>query len=374
MELLQVIEDAPGFVKATFQGPQGSGKTFTAALLACTAQKMFCPGKPVAFYDTETGSDFVAKLLENGTGRKPLRVKTRAFSDLMKTVHECIDGAAGVLIVDSITHVWRELNAAYMAKVNERSRYPKVRLDIADIMQIKELWYPWPDLYLNSPLHIIVCGREGNEWGREENEETGKSDLITVGKKMKVESEFGYEASLMVSMAARQINEARVKKAKNAPVWHRPRSIVNVATILKDRYNKMNGEVIEYPTGESFLPHLEDLNPALHVGVNMDVKSNKTMPDTGDDGWGYEKRNRVIACEEIQGLLVKFYPGQTAKDKAAKSALIERAFKTRSWTRVETLDSGTLRAGLIKLTAVLDDPAAFEAELADSIPNNLNAA
>src|SRR4051812_45755831 len=81
MGLLQVIEDAPGYLKATFQGPQGSGKTRTAVELATKTHEFFRSTKPIAFYDTESGSDYIADLIAERTGKKPLRVKTRAFSD-----------------------------------------------------------------------------------------------------------------------------------------------------------------------------------------------------------------------------------------------------------------------------------------------------
>ena len=73
------------------------------------------------------------------------------------------------------------------------------RMDIGEAaycvrMIVEQLWACWPDAFLNTPLHTIVCGREGSEWGNQENEETGKMELVQVGKKMKVEAEFGYEA------------------------------------------------------------------------------------------------------------------------------------------------------------------------------------
>jgi DNA polymerase III delta prime subunit len=366
MGLLQVIEDAPGYLKATFQGPQGSGKTRTAVELATKTHEFFRSTKPIAFYDSESGSDYIADLIAERTKQKPLRVKTRAFSDLRDVVAECVNGASDVLVVDSITHVWRELQDGYMRKVNENRRYPKVRMDIQDIMQIKKLWEPWPDEFLNSPIHIIVCGREGSEWGNEENEETGKRDLVQTGKKMKVEAEFGYEASLMVSMKGKQIEAAMVKQ-RGGGRKERPRQIINVATILKDRFDVMNGQVFDFPTGDTFLPFLERLNPKAHRATDTSVRSQDAMPDMDDNGWTRERRNRAILCEEIQGELLKVYPGQTAKDKACKAALIERGFGTRSWTRVEQADASTLRIGLEEIREVLKDRAKFEESIAEGM-------
>ncbi len=366
MGLLQVIEDAPGFVKATFQGPQGSGKTRTAVELACKTREFFGSKKPIAFYDTETGSDYIADLIKERTGLAPVRVKTRAFSDLRQVVGECVDGISDILIVDSISHVWRELQAAYMQKINENRRSPKQRMDIQDIMKIKELWGPWPDDFLQSPIHIIVCGREGNEWGHEWDEEKGKSELVTVGKKMKVEGEFGYEASLMVSMRIEQIEGGTVKKRGGKKEQHE-RRLINIATILKDRFDVMNGQVFEMPTGDVFLPFLNKLVPGAHRPTDTAVKSAASMPQVDDGDWNYEKRQRAILCEEIQGEITKYYPGQTAREKSIKLALIERAFDTRSWTKVETLNSEALRTGLLLIRKAMEDRPKFEEELSDAM-------
>lgn len=354
---LRVIEDAPGFAKVSFQGPQGSGKSRTAVETAIYLHRRFGSKKPIAFFDTEAGSDYLVDLIVEGTGMKPIRDKTRSFSDLLDDVAQCVKGEADIFLTDSITHVWRELNDGYLEAVNRALRKKgmneKKRLDVSDIQQIKKLWEPWPNLFINSPIHMIVCGREGDAWGREENEETGKSELISVGKKMKVEGEFGYEASLMISMQAIQTAE-RVIRKRNGAKEREARSIINVATILKDRFDVINGEMFEMPTGEDFAPHFDKLRPELHHAVDVSVKSDSSI-EMGEDGFGKEKRLRTIYAEEVQGELIARWPGQTADEKKAKSDALFRIFGTRSWTRVESLDSEKLRAGLERLKAERDE-------------------
>jgi len=373
MGLLRVIKDAPGYLKATFQGPQGSGKTFTAAKLLCFAHKHFGSKRPVAFFDTEGGSDYVVPLIKDYTGLDPLRIKTRSFAELLEAVRECQAGAADFLLVDSITHVWRELNDAYLRKINEGRQYQKSRLTIEDIMQVKNQWQPWLDAFSNSKVHMIVCGREGNEWGNQENEETGRLELVQVGKKMKVEAEFGYEASLQVAMHSEQRMAKLVKKKKQgnkaAEVEKLPRTIVNVATIIKDRFDVMNGSVIEYPDGEHFMPFLQRLNPAAFAPVDNAVKSDNIIQEADSTGsLAYEKRQKAIACEEIQGECLRVWPGATAKEKLMKAAIIHEVFGTRSWTAVESMDSPTLKVGLEKMRQILKDPAAFEEKTFSSMP------
>lgn len=350
MSLLTVIEDAPGYVKASFQGPQGSGKTRTAVELACTTHKVFESKKPIAFFDTESGSDYLVDLIEERTGMKPLRIKTRAFSQLLGAVKECQAGASDVLIVDSITHIWREIQSSYMKRINENLRFAKTRMDIQDIMQIKKLWEPWPDEFLNSPVHIIICGREGNEWGHEEDEDTGKRNLVAVGKKMKVEGEFGYEASLMVSMHAEQVARATVRSKKKG-VEKRPSTIINVATILKDRFDVMNGQMIEMPTGEDFMPFISKLRPANHHAVDVRDHTQSTLPET-DGGYMRAKTDRQILVEKVQAELVLLYPGQTVPEKKKKVEALKNFFGTPSWTEVEKkMSESRLIEGLAKLQA-----------------------
>lgn len=365
MGLLKVIEDAPGYVKASFQGPQGSGKSRTAVELACTVHRVFGSKKPIAFFDTEGGSDYLRNLIEERTGVKPVRVKTRAFSQLLEVAKECRQGAADILIVDSITHVWREIQASYMAKLNENLRWPKNRMDIQDIMAIKTQWAPWPDEFLNSPLHIIICGREGNEWGHEEDEESGKLKLVAVGKKMKVEGEFGYEASLMVSMHAEQVAAATVRK-RDKSIQKRPSTIINVATVLKDRYDVMNGQMIEMPTGDDFMPFIERLNPSLHREVDTQNHSVGSMPES-DGGYNKEKTDRQILVEKIQAEIASLYPGQTAADKKARIELMKKHFNTNSWTEIEKrIGIRTLGEGLAGLQALsLERLHSAEAATAD---------
>jgi hypothetical protein len=366
MGLLQVLDDAPGFAKVSIQGPQGSGKSRTAVETAITLHKLFRSQKPVAFYDTEQGSDFLQALLHKRTGHKPVRIKTRSFDELLGATHECLAGVSDIFLIDSITHVWRELQDGYMKAVNSKLKYPKTRMSIDDIMNVKKLWEPWPNLFLNSELHIIVCGREGNEWGSEEDEDTGKRELVAVGKKMKVEGEFGYEAHLQIAMAAQQVAESVVRKKDKSRERH-PRRIVNVATVLKDRFDVINGQMFDMPTGQAFMPHFELLNPAAHRPVDTAIKSDRLV-DVGEDGFAKEKRQRAIACEEIQGELVAMWPGQTAEEKRHKADMIFRVFGTRSWTNVEGFDSTRLRNGLARIREELQALAASPATAAAELP------
>ena len=70
---------------------------------------------------------------------------------------------------------------------------------------------------------MIVCGRAGFEYDFQEKEDgSGRKELVKTGVKMKAESEFGYEPSLLVHME-------RASDLKDLSKVHRE------ASILKDR-------------------------------------------------------------------------------------------------------------------------------------------
>lgn len=330
MGLLRPLGQGQGYLKCGFQGFSGSGKTFTAIDLAIGVREFTGLTGPIAFFDTEGGSEYVAKKVRERTGTDLVGVRSQAFDALLDTVYEAEETGASVLIVDSVTHVWAELQRAHLAKVNEnRSRRKLPRrysLEFQDWGPVKERWSAWTSAFLNTKLHIIFCGRAGFSYDHETNEETGKKDLVKTGTKMKAENEFGYEPSLMVEMERVTVNKRRLHRA----------------VIIKDRFDVMMGKQFDNPTFATFLPHVELLRPGAHAPIDTAVRSAALVDDEGND----DRRLRTILAEEIQGELVAAFPGQSAAEKSAKATLVNDAFNTRSWTAVEGMSAERLRGGL----------------------------
>jgi len=372
MSLLKPMTGEAGYLKAGLLGFQSSGKTRTAVELAIGTRAHFGLKEPIGFFDTESGSDYVRKLIEKRTGAQLLGIKSHSFSDLMQVAEESV-GAVSVLIIDSITHIWREVCESYLAQVNDRLRraaeknrrtfYPRKKLEFNDWDPIKNIWTRWTNFYLNSPLHIVVCGRAGYDYDMQEDEEGKKKELVKTGIKMKAEGEFGYEPSLLVEME-------RIQQI-DGPV-HR---LLHRATVIKDRSDVLNGRQAEDPGFVFFKPHLEFLNPSAHQPIDTARKTDHGVGGDGDDDWHREKRARTICAEEIERELVRAYPGQTAPEKAAKRGLLERVFGTTSWTKIsDATHSDRLRKGLAELRAMLrpspetvfgEGSAAAAAELAE---------
>lgn len=346
MGLLGKLGQGQGYLKAGFLGFQKSGKTWTAMLLAIGVRKYFELAGPIAMYDTEVGSEYVAPLVLAETGTELMGVRSRSFKDMVTTGREALAAGCSVLVVDSVTHPWRELCDSYLTQVNEKRRRAKLskiqKLEFQHWGAVKSIWQEWTDFYVNAPLHIIICGRAGFEYTMEENDETHRKELNKTGIRMKTEGEFGFEPSLLVEME-------RVMEPDGAGSFKMHRR----ATVLGDRFNKMDGATGDDPTFEFFLPHIAMLKAGAHATVDTASTTDTGADVEGDTDWHREKRTRQILCEEIEGELVAKYPGMTKDEKKAKADAIFAVFNTRSWTAVEGMHSDKLRQGLTDMRNLL---------------------
>ena len=310
MSLFTKAEVTSSFLKMGMMGFAGSGKTFTATSVAIGLHKLAGSTKPIFFLDTETGSDWVKPRIE-AAGIDLFTAKTRAFRDLLDAVPEA-ESHGALLLVDSLTHFWVELTDAYM-RAKKRSR-----LQFEDWAYLKTEWRKFTDLFVNSQLHIIVCGRAGFEYDYSTDEETGKKNLEKTGIKMKAEGEMGYEPSLLVLME-REMDMAT-------------KTNHHYAKVLKDRSTLLDGKEFADPTFESFLPHIQCLNlGGRQMGVDVTRTSISMIPaDTRDN----RRTQRKIVIAEIEDLLVSHHPSTGAADKKAKIELVKTHFKA-SWVEVE---------------------------------------
>jgi hypothetical protein len=346
--------DSPTFAKIGIYGSAGTGKTRVAYEFASGLIKDKGLTKPVAFFDTEKGSDWILPMFRKD-GIECFVKKSRSFKDLMKMV-EIAEQEASVLIIDSISHVWRELTEAFLEQYN-RERYERMarknkewadknfqrinKLEFQHWNTIKPLWAKFTERYLNSNLHIIVNGRAGTMYEYQENEQ-GKKELIQSGTRMATEKELSYEPSLLIELVRKQINgQDRL-----------------FALIEKDRSDTINGrefELIKYP---NIKPHIDFINIGGQAKVtNFNENGSATLFEGNtiepSDDFAQEKKQREIFCEEIKGLLEMKIPGMSAEAKQRKNALIEQVFHTLSWTKVEGMNSEVLKAGLDELRTIL---------------------
>jgi hypothetical protein len=209
---------------------QGSGKTTTSALILLALSKLYHKSAPVAFMDTENGSDYLVPIFE--AEKVPLLVvKSRAFKDMMAFVKEAEEAGCSGALVDSYTHPWQELNESLkkQLKVN--------RLEFRHMDQLKQMWRGWTDLMLNSPLHIVMSGRLGYVWDKEEDE-NGKKDGAGQARH---EDEVRVRGRLRAVAADRDGGHSvRGRRARRRRARSRARSSHH-AYVLKDRWRTLNG-------------------------------------------------------------------------------------------------------------------------------------
>jgi hypothetical protein len=124
-----------------------------------------------------------------------------------------------------------------------------------------------------------------------------------------------------------------------------------VAHVLKDRFGILDGKALcseqtGGPTFDMFLPHIERLNlGGTHLGVDTSRTSADMFADNGSTKWQHEKQQKEIALDEVKEEIAKMYPGQSAADKKSKGDMLEEAFGTRSWAKVESLKLDQVKVG-----------------------------
>ena len=311
------------FVKMGLYGKAGSGKTYTSSKVAIGLAQLIKDPRPVAFIDTETGSDFVRPMFEEAKVELVV-AKSRAFEKLVQAVDEA-EKEASVLIIDSITHFWYEIVRAYMSENNIS------RMAFHHWGPVKEEWRRFADRYVNSRLHIIMAGRAGDVW-EDTPDEQGIMESKRVGTRMKAEVETGYEPSLLVEM----VREYKDKK-KGATWTHR-------AYVMKDRFDLIDGKAFDDPGLEQFMPHVLRLNlGGEHRGVDTDTSQGLF---TKDDSKAKFIEHKKTLLEKIQNEVYLLHPSASAEDKKARLELMRKIFGTHAWNEIagslklEALESG----------------------------------
>lgn len=329
-----------GYYKGASRGWGGSGKTTTAVIIGNGLKHhLKLPGK-IAMFDTEAGGEYVNFLSKNGdpklgvkgTGENIVGCKSRTLGELLEFIAWCVANGMAYLIVDSVSHVWTEVQRSMLEQINKsregQRKSPIAKLEFQHMDALKTKWATFTDAFLNSKLHMHICGRAANVWKFEENED-GKKELIKDGTKMKAEGEMEYEPALLFDME-------RVTEAGR---------MIHRCTVLKDKFGVMNGMQQDDPGFDFFMPHVLRLTPGAVNVVNVDRQTDmKIIDDNGE--WTHERRQRQIAYENFAGILTREWPGQSAAEKLARQEVCFKVLETRSPTEVENTSSAKLKAAM----------------------------
>jgi hypothetical protein len=346
MSLLKIATNQTAYLKAGILGFAGSGKTYTASSIAIGLAKQIGDKKPVAFFDTETGSDFWVNRFKDA-GVTLMNTKTRSFSDLLNFMKEA-EAACSVAIIDSITHVWQDLMTSYTNKLRRQNG-----LLFQDWAVIKAEWRQFTDSFLNAKCHTILCGRAGYEYDFETNE-AGKKELVKTGTKMKAETEMGYEPSLLLEMET-----IRSKGLKN-------KNAINRCTVLKDRTDTINGCQFDFKKEnvydfskvyEKFKPFIDFLNVGGdHLGIDT-TRNSEDLFNSPDYSYANRKKQSEIILEEIQQeLVLAGLNGTSTESQKKRTELMVAVFGTSSKTAIESKPLEELKHGFDQIKQKLKKP------------------
>jgi len=172
-------------------GPAGSGKTYSALLLAGGL------GQRIGLIDTEHGSgDLYADLLPQGYDVLPL---TPPFSPAryIEAIHALEQAGCDVIIVDSLSHAWSGEGGSLdrQGKIADKSG---------------NSWQAWRQVtpehnalveaLLQSPSHIIATMRAKTEYVQERDERTGKSVVRKIGLAPVMRDGIEYEFTVFLEL------------------------------------------------------------------------------------------------------------------------------------------------------------------------------
>ncbi len=269
-------------LKMGIYGPPGSGKTFTSLLLAEGLGKV--TKKRVAYIDTERGTDFYCQAVPTRAVHPEAfdfdALYTRSLTDVLTSVKGLKPEEYGVIVLDSVTHLWEAAMAAYAGRQTSIGTIPmhawgKIKKPYKELMAV----------LLSSPLHVIICGRQKTVY--ESDEET--EELRSVGVTMRAEGETPYEPHILIRLEAQK-----------------PKKTNEVAQIIayaeKDRTGVLSGRSFINPNFDSLCKPLLGLLGSVQAQIA-----------TGDES----------AAKDAEAL------AEQDKERESKSQDLLRQFKAR---------------------------------------------
>jgi hypothetical protein len=319
------------FIKSSFGGFQGSGKTRTATEFIIGAYKQLKCSRPILCLDNEKGSRFLIPIFKKA--KIEVLVKdTVNLADIIQAFNFLENKEIDFLFIDSLTKIYYKFIKDYKIK-NKRSF-----MSLMDWGKILPAWQEeFSDRFVNTEGNIVFTGRGGFEYNKEDDitneqgEIVEKGQFVKSGLKMKIAGETPYETDLNVWMQL----EKELKNGKP--------SQTNVAYILKDRSDTINAKSFVFPKYSQFKPVINFIQ-GLPIGEIAKESLDQNLTP-GNDGDYFERQiKRKIEVEKIEAIfeLNNLGAPRSAADKKIKTAIIQKIFKTTSKTEIEKMDAAEL--------------------------------
>lgn len=304
-------------LKVSMYGPPGSGKTFSALLMAEGLAKV--RGKRIAYVDTERGTDFYAQAV------KDRRVHPEAFdfdalyersiAEVSSAVYGLDAKTHGIVVLDSISHLWEAAMDAYTGK--------KTKIDSIPMHAWGKIKKPYKDLIkflIASPFDVFILGRQKNLF--ENDEDSG--EMKKIGVAMRAEGETAYEPHVCVRMESRMNPEKTTES-------------IYVAYVEKDRTGVLAGRAIRNPsfaTIEPLLPLLGEVQAPAEDEDERIAKDGELLDKQDDKAKAKEDKSAAL-FRDFQAKVMQ------ASDLPAFRSAMEEVKKSQRYLLEEHL--GALR-------------------------------
>jgi hypothetical protein len=278
-------------IKAMLYGPPGSGKTFTALLFAEGLAKV--RGKRVALVDTERGSDFYVQPVKQRMVHPEAfdvdALYSRSIADVTEAVHALDPKEHGVIIIDSISHLWDAAMEAYTGR--------KTKVDSIPMHAWAKIKRPYKELVsylIGSPFDAFILARQKNIF--DTDEDSGEMKKIGVGAR--AESDTAYEPHLCLRMESRKNPEDTTQS-------------IYLALVEKDRTGVLAGRTLKNPGFRTIEPLLPLLGETQAPAEDADERMAR-------DGELLDKADEKTAAKEAKSreLLLGFQTGLMCAENA----------------------------------------------------------
>src|ERR1700758_1517082 len=191
------------FIKASFGGFAGGGKSRTASEFVLGSYKDMGYTKPILIIDNEKGSRFLIPFFRKA-GVKAYVKDTVHLSDVLSAIDMLRTGEIEYIFIDTLTKVWYQYVRDYKYK-NKRTF-----MELQDWGKILPAWQEeFSDRFVGAHGSIVFTGRGGHSYEKEEDhvDDTGrvkKGQFVKSGVKMKLAGETPFEPDLNVWMEQQQ--------------------------------------------------------------------------------------------------------------------------------------------------------------------------
>ena len=320
------------FIKASFGGFAGSGKTRTATEFIIGCYKLMKCTQPVLFIDNEKGSRFIKPIFDRA-GIETYVKETVELADVLQAFKLLNDGEISFLFIDSLTKVWYKYVRDYRANNNKKF------MTLQDWGKILPAWQEtFADRFVDLTGNCIFTGRGGYTYDMEENEETKKKEFTKSGVKMKMAGETPFEPDLNIWMEiAQEINDDGKPN-----IWRE-------ALIMKDRSSLIDGKTFKNPT-------FKDFEPVVKFLINSDkgvvAKATDTTNLAPKEDYDEKRKQKDIILDKVVSEFEKRQLGTSKEDKQLKVVILEKCFGSVSWEEIKVQRLEKLQDGFGKLLEI----------------------